>query len=322
MVCFSIIIPLYNTENYIEKCLKSVMRQTYENYECIIINDGSTDLSCEKAKEYIKSDNRFIVLEQENKGLSMARNYGILKASGDYLVFLDSDDFLEWNGLAQFAEIIGTSGPDVIMSNIYAYCEEEDTSQLQVLRDTDMKASGKELFKICIGAKGFPFAAWVFTVKRSFYIEKGLWFEPGFLHEDELWFPQLMLECPKVYFYSGGVYHYRYHRDGSIMQSLNIKKLADKLKIIEILQNYGKTRPKGEKCLLDIRCTFIMTGIIKESNRYVNNSKYSELHRQMIRKLPVLKAGYGKYKFLYLGCKILGIKIVSRLWNMLEKNRF
>jgi len=246
MVCFSIIIPLYNTENYIEKCLKSVMWQTYENYECIIINDGSTDLSCEKAKEYIKSDNRFIVLEQENKGLSMARNYGIQKASGDYLVFLDSDDFLEWNGLAQFAEIIGTSGPDVIMSNIYAYCEEEDTSQLQVLRDTDMKASGKELFKICIGAKGFPFAAWVFTVKRSFYIEKGLWFEPGFLHEDELWFPQLMLECPKVYFYSGGVYHYRYHRDGSIMQSLNIKKLTDKLKIIEILQNYGKTRPKGE----------------------------------------------------------------------------
>lgn len=109
MVCFSIIIPLYNTENYIEKCLKSVMWQTYENYECIIINDGSTDLSCEKAKEYIKSDNRFIVLEQENKGLSMARNYGIQKASGDYLVFLDSDDFLEWNGLAQFAEIIGTS---------------------------------------------------------------------------------------------------------------------------------------------------------------------------------------------------------------------
>ena len=82
---FSIIIPVFNVDAYLKKCLDSVLNQTYENFEIILINDGSTDNSGLICKEYVKKDNRIIYFEQENSGLSVARNNGVLKSSGDYL---------------------------------------------------------------------------------------------------------------------------------------------------------------------------------------------------------------------------------------------
>lgn len=91
----SIIIPIYNTEDYLEKCLKSVLNQTYKNLEIILINDGSSDNSAEIAKKYEKIDRRVLYFEQKNSGVSSARNYGLDLATGDYILFIDSDDWVE-----------------------------------------------------------------------------------------------------------------------------------------------------------------------------------------------------------------------------------
>lgn len=155
-------------------------------------------------------------------------------------------------------------------------------------------------------------------MKRSFYLEKNLWFEPGLVHEDELWVPKLMLECVDIYFYSGGIYYNRCNRIDSTTQSLNIKKLTDKLKIVELLQDYGKTKPKDEKKMLDIRCAHIMTGIVKESNRYINDDTYKELYKKITQKLFLIKKAGGKYNFLYIGCKFLGVSNLSKIWNRIE----
>ena len=90
----SVIIPMYNTEKYISDCLNSLLKQTYTNFEAIVINDGSTDRCGEIVKEYMKKDSRFKLIEQKNQGASAARNLGIEIARGDYLYFLDSDDFI------------------------------------------------------------------------------------------------------------------------------------------------------------------------------------------------------------------------------------
>ena len=89
----SIIVPLYNTERYIFRCLESVRKQIYTNFECIIVNDGSTDCSKEVADQFVKSDKRYILYNKENGGLSSARNFGIEKAGGEFISFLDSDDY-------------------------------------------------------------------------------------------------------------------------------------------------------------------------------------------------------------------------------------
>lgn len=93
----SVIIPVYGVEKYIAQCLESVINQTYDNLEIIVINDGTKDRSAEIAKEYAKKDRRIKVYDFENGGLSVARNRGLFVATGDYIAFLDSDDWLECN---------------------------------------------------------------------------------------------------------------------------------------------------------------------------------------------------------------------------------
>lgn len=91
----SIVVPIYNVEKYIDRCLETIVKQTYQNLEIILVDDGSTDLSGEKCDLWKKKDNRIIVIHKENGGLSSARNAGINIANGKYISFVDSDDFLE-----------------------------------------------------------------------------------------------------------------------------------------------------------------------------------------------------------------------------------
>ena len=91
----SIIVPIYNCEKYLKRCLESIINQTYNNLEIILLNDGSSDNSLKIIKEYKKKDNRIIVIDKKNTGVSDTRNIGIQKASGKYICFCDSDDVLE-----------------------------------------------------------------------------------------------------------------------------------------------------------------------------------------------------------------------------------
>lgn len=102
---FSIVIPVYNVEEYIDKCLNSVLNQTYKDFEVIIVNDGSPDNSIQIIDRYVKMDDRFKVYSKENGGLSAARNFGVKKVSGDYLIFLDSDDYIEKDLLLKISEV-------------------------------------------------------------------------------------------------------------------------------------------------------------------------------------------------------------------------
>lgn len=97
MYKISVIIPVYNAENFLKRCINSVLDQSYQNLEIIIVNDGSTDSSLNILKEFSKKDNRIVLLNQDNKGVSSARNRGLKLATGDYITFLDSDDYIEIN---------------------------------------------------------------------------------------------------------------------------------------------------------------------------------------------------------------------------------
>ena len=110
----SVIVPVYNLEDYIERCVESIISQTYTNIEIILINDGSVDSSLEKCMEYAKKDNRIIVLDQKNKGVSAARNLGLDKATGKYVTFVDGDDCIH----GKYIEILisGFNNANVIFS--------------------------------------------------------------------------------------------------------------------------------------------------------------------------------------------------------------
>jgi len=100
----SVIVPVYNVEKYLEECLDSIQNQTYSDIEVILVNDGSTDKSKEICGKYCKQDNRFQLLNQENQGLSAARNKGVEISTGEYIVFVDSDDIIKTNYLEKLMQ--------------------------------------------------------------------------------------------------------------------------------------------------------------------------------------------------------------------------
>ena len=112
----SVIIPVYNVEKYIEKCVTSVLEQTFDDFEIIVVIDGSTDGSEAKARK-LQEENpgKIIIINQENKGLGGARNTGIINARGEYLLFVDSDDYIEKNLLADATKIIKSENSDVVI---------------------------------------------------------------------------------------------------------------------------------------------------------------------------------------------------------------
>ena len=129
----SVIIPVYNGERFIEQCLNSVLNQTYENLEIICINDGSTDQSLKKLKEYAAKDDRVVVLSQENKGMSGARNSGMDIATGQYIAFVDCDDYIDVTMIEKLVDIANRTDAEIVITNILLFFE--DTLQIKSFRD-------------------------------------------------------------------------------------------------------------------------------------------------------------------------------------------
>lgn len=118
-ILFSIIIPAYNCEDTIVESLASLSGQTYGNFEAIIVNDGSKDKTLKVLKNYAKNDKRFFVIDQKNQGVSVARNTGLDKAKGDYIIFVDADDYLEVNGLEVINNYLANNNLDVLKYNYF-----------------------------------------------------------------------------------------------------------------------------------------------------------------------------------------------------------
>ena len=125
----SVIVPIYNVEKYLRQCLDSIQNQTYQNFECLLINDGSPDNSADICREYVEKDSRFKYFEKENGGLSDARNYGIRQSKGSYLTFVDSDDWLEHDALDRLYGALRKGNADISIGRFNCY----DNSRCQYL---------------------------------------------------------------------------------------------------------------------------------------------------------------------------------------------
>ncbi|MFB4033716.1 glycosyltransferase family 2 protein, partial [Streptococcus pneumoniae] len=112
----SIVIPIYNVENYLRQCLDSIVAQTYQNFECLLINDGSPDHSADICREYVSKDSRFRYFEKENGGVSSARNLGIEHSKGEYITFIDSDDWVDSDYLEVLYTTLLEEGADIAVS--------------------------------------------------------------------------------------------------------------------------------------------------------------------------------------------------------------
>lgn len=222
---FSIVIPIYNVEKYIEKCLNSIKNQSYDNYEVILINDGSKENEEKKIKKFL-DDKKFKYFKKENGGLSDARNYGVKYVTGDYLIFVDSDDFIESDLLEKLNNELKSGNPDIIkyMINITL----DDGSVIDTINNHcfSLLNKNRSIRKILNDLYIEP--AWMYCYKVSFYKKNKFTYPKGKIHEDFALTPIILSKARS--FKSINVVGYNYvQRENSIMNDKNYQKIIKRV---------------------------------------------------------------------------------------------
>lgn len=218
----SIIVPIYNVENELERCIFSLMRQTYKNIEIILIDDGSPDRCPILCDEYAQKDDRITVIHKVNGGLSSARNAGIDVAKGQYLSFVDSDDYIDITMIDKMMEKIIYHGADISICGRVDECMNH--SETNFLLSDDFLLDSELLMRRILTWDGFDISACDKLFSSQLW--DGIRFPEGFNHEDWRTIPKIIRKSRKNVYVAKPLYHYC-HRDGSITTSINEKKIKD-----------------------------------------------------------------------------------------------
>lgn len=262
----SIIIPVYNVELYIIKCIKSLMAQDINDYELIIVDDGSTDESISLIEETF-NDDRIVIIHQENKGLSEARNTGLKHASGDFIWFFDSDDWCDEMVLNDIIKILSKDIDILYFNKFYL----EKNAETSILSHNYNLITGKDLsFNIYFEPVQF------YIFRRNFLQENKLTFLGGIYHEDVLFTPIALYKAEKIVAYNQPVYHLL-RRTGSISQTINPKRCYDLMKILTLLNRFAneevalKDKYKWGHCIANEVNNLLML------SRFCNKSVHRDL---------------------------------------------
>ncbi|WNP28401.1 glycosyltransferase [Moraxella sp. DOX410] len=234
---FSIIVPVYNVEDYLDTCLKSILAQSFTDYEVIVVNDGSTDSSKKICEYYTHKYSHIKLIDKTNGGLSDARNYGIDNAQGEYLIFLDSDDF--WNydlALEEINKIINQNKElDLIIFGHTQFDDGEVNIKETVFPTLQIKSGEFEAdLDYLIEKKIYKAAAWDKVVKKSILVNNQIYFPINKIHEDAVFLSSLVLRLDNIYFSDKKIYNYRYNMNGSLLSasSKNVQKNINSYKFI------------------------------------------------------------------------------------------
>lgn len=235
MIKYSFIVPVYNTEKYLKKCLDSLVNQTYKDFEIIVVNDGSTDKSSNIISKYQKKYKNIIVIDKENEGLSMARNRGVQKTSGKYIIFVDSDDYVSNKLLEEVDKKIDDS--DILRFQIAT--ENEVYTKVNEYHEEGFESMcGYDAFKY-LSSYHFVEPAWCYVIRKNYYIENKFSFKKGVYHEDFGLIPYVIYKARKVKSVDFIGYYY-IQRNGSIINNNDYKKTVKKA--FDMLEQYKTMR--------------------------------------------------------------------------------
>jgi len=260
----SVIVPVYNVEKYIVQCLDSIMKQSLKEIEIIIVNDGSTDNSLNLINRY-KKDPRVKIITQQNKGLSGARNTGLKIAKGEFISFIDSDDYIDQFMLESMVTKASLDGADIVMCQ---FKKVDDNGNSKFISDLSKfsNISKEEAFKIYLSA-GHSAVVWANIYKRKLFTENKILFPEGIYHED-------IPTTYKLFYYAkkittvGKIYYFWRDRDGSISKSITEKHIDDTFRIYELTKIFLiQNNIFSEMYKYYIKRTFLYTiGLVNKLN--------------------------------------------------------
>ena len=255
----SVIVPVYNVKKYVEKCLDSILRQKYKNLDIVVVDDGSDDGSSEICDILEKKDKRVRVFHKKNGGLSDARNFGLRKAKGDIVAFVDSDDFVNEDFVGVMLESMEKNNADVVV------CGYND-----IVPNEENMSGGEAAVKLLTHNENVDTVTWNKMYKKSLFLENEIWFPVGKKHEDTLTTYKLLAKAKNVSYMNKPLYYY-IDRKSSIMNTekiegrLAMRELAAK-EAVDYFRNHNDLRQAAEISLLLAKYAYLDFAIAGKIN--------------------------------------------------------
>lgn len=278
MPVFSIVVPVYKVEKYLDKCVQSLINQTFTDIEIILVDDGSPDGCPALCDGYAKADSRIRVIHKPNGGLSDARNAGMDTARGAYILLVDSDDYVETDTCEKLYPFTQTECDIIIAEGIteggYKHLYHGNAPQGQV-------CDAKSYLKIACGNNRMPMASWLYVYKRAFLEQEKLRFKKGILHEDEEFTPRVFLAAQQVV-ESGVVFYHYVIRGNSITTQKDLRKNDRDLyeTCLALRKQYATLSDLELRWLLQDSLVVKLLNMFQQGKLYIYGKTY--LHKQFI----------------------------------------
>lgn len=304
----SVIVPIYNVEKYLNRCVESILSQSYTDFELILVDDGSPDKCPELCDEWGKKDERIKVIHKENGGLSSARNAGIEMAKGDYFAFVDSDDFIHPDYLKLLYKALITSNADVAICDFFNFKEEKEV----FLKDEEIENIAEfNNYNVFLPNDVFKYnqqvileVAWNKLYSRKLFND--IRFPLGKIHEDTGTYYKLLSISTKIVFINNILYFYFKNQNGIIATEFSEKKFDSVIFCLEEIDFFKKLSQKEKKYNVLVRLsTFRCAKIFYELNlKYVefdlqNNVLANKLKQKIkcaLKKNKSIKMNYDNYE--------------------------
>lgn len=305
----SIIIPAYNVEKYIAACLDSVLKQDNGKIEIVLVDDGSTDTTWALCQQYAEKYNCISAFTKENEGQSAARNYGLEKASGQYVFFMDSDDCLTEGSIDKLFEKMENGENDIV---IFLYKKLEDSTgeifpcgyHLEAEKVDNL--TGEALLQYLITGRVYDWYPWLLVIRRSYLLDNHLFFQKGVTFEDARWTPAVLLQASKVSYLDFPVYIYRSNRVGSTTSTFSEKNFVSKVGVLTFIEEFSDKNhfsdETKEKLFANVANLYVSTLFDAWSLDKAQRKKY----------LNILK----KYKFILAASARTYHHLLYKLWGV------
>lgn len=314
---FSIIIPVYKVERYLPQCIDSVLKQTFRNFEIILVDDGSLDKCPAICDEYAERDSRISVIHKPNGGLSDARNAGLNIAQGEYVLFLDSDDWWDdCDALKKILDCTLTSNPTVVIFGMKKYFTKDDS--FGDIRKPDISQisptqRGKDDIQAIMQNNIYIACACDKAVRRDFIEKYQLRFVKGQLSEDIEWCCKLLLNAPTIEILSEAFYVYRQQVTTSITSNVGKRNIND---ILDVITRYADKSSLPLKHFLANQYVLLITTLMR-----LPRGKRKDFNKQIKSYWWLLDYNWYPYVVKVSMIKFLGYHIVKLLLGFYYKHR-
>ena len=291
----SILVPIYNAEQWLKTCVDSILAQTFFDYELFLVNDGSTDGSGSICDAYAVQDRRVKVIHQNNKGVSSARNLGLDEATGEYLCFIDADDYVHPEYLSYLLGLIEKYGCDVVQCR-HLRSEQFDPALFGVEVDDIVVYTGQQMQWGLCGRNGTRSMLWGKLFKRGLFCD--VRFPVGMIHEDEAAMHRVLSNAHRMAFTTSKFYYYRTTQDSIMNKPFSVKRL-DAVPILKERMEFYRERSwnmlayaTAQRCCVDIITLYRKVAALP-GDTSLERTQLRETYRELwtyLKESPLLSA--------------------------------